>query len=574
MTLLNSLNNKELTIMSYNVQLLNIPLTNKVNFVARQNAVIDYINMLDNKYNIDVLVLNEVFTNETYNILTSDAMKKRFPYHTNVVGNTSEGKQKKKEEEEEEEKEKEEEEEEDEEEEEEEEEDEEEEEEEEEDEEKEEEEKEEKEEKNEEAREDNLRGELYKRLKYNEYNHKPSHKTVIENGTYIDDYVTMDAVNLNKNDNKCYNTNNFSSNNITDNNINYDAILPSTSNKDIINHKNKKKKNKNVNKNNVNNGYNNLHKNKRKILKVEKKENMYIERNGDVTNVTTEHDNSENTEYLITDDRKYINNMHKIYNDHKIDKKIKNINNITEKYNNGNLKKKKNKKGYSNFNTVSGRVRFYHVYNGGVMVLAKFKILHTHALVYSACKFPDAFSSKGAIYLQMQIGGKKVNIVATHLQAGETYEHEICRRQQLKELSGWLKTGAPSNLIEKGAPLFFVGDFNIKHDIDKNIFTYLLSGECLNSSVTSNSLDTTYDSALNDYCRHLEKDFKNKYKCTLDYIFVCNDSNVKTIVPQTAIQNSFKPLYIFKPFLGCIPLGGVYIHHPSDHFPIYAKFLI
>ncbi|GAB69214.1 sphingomyelin phosphodiesterase [Plasmodium cynomolgi strain B] len=210
----------------------------------------------------------------------------------------------------------------------------------------------------------------------------------------------------------------------------------------------------------------------------------------------------------------------------------------------------------------------------GVIVLSKHAFIHKHALIYNNCKFPDMFCKKGAIYLKCNINNKAVNVIATHLQAGDTREQQNCRWKQLKELSNWVYNGTPSLHIKKNEPLFFVGDFNIRYHIDKSFFDKVLSSGCLNSSVTKKALDTTYDSYLNDYCMHMEHDYSFKYNYTLDYILVNNDSDVKTLVPQTAIQKDYRPIQIIKSLLGFIPYKYTYIHHPSDHFPIYATFKI
>ncbi|VUZ99092.1 sphingomyelin phosphodiesterase, putative [Plasmodium vivax] len=250
--------------------------------------------------------------------------------------------------------------------------------------------------------------------------------------------------------------------------------------------------------------------------------------------------------------------------------------NVKEKKWEGKKKKKKknNQQNVTSFDSVSGKSKFYQVLNGGVIVLSKHAFMHKHALIYSNCKFPDMFCTKGAIYLKCCVNNKPVNVIATHLQAGDTSDQQNCRWKQLNELSNWVYNGAPSFHIKKNEPLFFVGDFNIRYHLDKSFFDRVLSSGCLNSSVTKKALETTYDSYLNDYCMHMERDYSFKYNYTLDYILVNNDSDVKTLVPQTAIQKDYRPIQIIKSLLGFIPYKCTYIHHPSDHFPIYATFKI
>ncbi|CRG97023.1 sphingomyelin phosphodiesterase, putative [Plasmodium gallinaceum] len=383
---LSTLEKGKLTIMSYNIQMLSIPFSIHLNSWMRRNAIIEYINVLDDLYNIDILVLNEVFTKKSYELLTSGEIKKRFPYHTNVVG---------------------------------------------------------------------------KKCKSNE----------------------------------CH-----------------DDIL-----------------------------YN-----------EEKDTLSYISRDS--------YKNEEDTCFIMQNENDNEINIQK-------EKLIKNIDNKNKKDISNNIE-------FSNFDTITGNAKFYQFFNGGVLVLSKHKILQKHALIYSCSTFPDMFCSKGAIYLKCEVNDKRINIIATHLQAGDKIKQQNSRMKQLNELSKWVYEGIPSHFIKKYEPLFFVGDLNIRYDVDKLYLEKVLSKTYLNSHVTKRSLETTFDSFLNDYCRYIENDYTYKYKYTLDYILVSNDSNIKIIVPQTAIQDNFRSLLFIKFFWGFIPYKTTYIHHPSDHFPIYATFQI
>ncbi|SOV79461.1 sphingomyelin phosphodiesterase, putative [Plasmodium sp. gorilla clade G3] len=381
----------KLTIMSYNIQMLSIPFSVHLNSWTRRNAIIDYICSLDDIYDIDILVLNEVFTKKCYKLLTSGKIKEKFPYHTNVIGRN------------------------------------------------------------------------YKR------------------------------------------------------HDNYNDSSSSTGQKEALS----------------------FH---------SSDTNINIESTRGISNYV-----SEQMEYIRKNKENPKNKLSKISED---------------------ISENSNSSYNSNFDTVTGKRKFFHFVNGGVIVLSKHKILHKHALIYSSGKFPDVFCSKGAIYLKCDVMNKKVNVVATHLQAGDNKEQQKCRWKQIDELSKWVYEGIPSTFIKKFESLFFVGDFNIRYNADRLFLDKVLSDNYLNSYVTKKSLDTTYDSFLNDYCRYIERDYNYKHKYTLDYILVANNSNVEIIVPQTSIQNYYKSLYFIKFFLGIIPYKTTYIHHPSDHFPIYATFLI
>lgn len=226
------------------------------------------------------------------------------------------------------------------------------------------------------------------------------------------------------------------------------------------------------------------------------------------------------------------------------------------------------------FMTTTNKRKLYHFFNGGVIVFSKHRILTTHALHYSNSDFPDSLSSKGAIYAKILIHQREVSIVATHLQAGEEKRNNLTRLQQIRELRDWVYEGPPSDFIRRAEPLFFVGDLNVRLPHDKVYLNIIKSKQYLDCHLTKDDLETTYDSSINDYCRYIERDYQLRYQYTLDYILVSNRCDVNVLVPQTAVQTRFKPLTFIKFLFSLIPYAVTKIHHPSDHFPIYAKFQI
>lgn len=423
---------QKLTIMNYNVQMMPNALTLALNTWVRKKAVIEYIIFLDNKYDIDILVLNEVFTSTILKILTSSAVVKKFPYFTNVIGNKLKSKKKKK----------------------------------------------------------NLR-----KIRNLHFTHaKDADK---ENGKRINHKTG-----------------------ITD-----ATILDAT----IVNETGVKRKKKSF-----------IHSDSGTIGLISKGEKRLIK--SIISETISLGDVWMNVDVLPTegDDETFIEGEPQV----------------------------------SDFLTITGKRKFYQVLNGGVIVLSKHKILTTHALLYSSKNCPDSLSSKGAIYAKILVHNKSVNVVATHLQAEEGPRYQLTRMKQIKELSEWVYSGIPSIYIEKKEPLFFVGDFNIPYHTEKSYIDWAIAKNNLNCKLTRTDLETTYDSALNDYCQYTLNDFSLKYQQTLDYICVSQESEVKVLVPQTAVQTQFKPMSYIRFLFYAIPYRTTKIHHPSDHFPIYASFLI
>ncbi|KJP88683.1 hypothetical protein AK88_01564 [Plasmodium fragile] len=560
----------KVTIMSYNVQMLSVPLSNKLNLSTRQNAVIDYICFLDDLYDIDILVLNEVFTKNCYDVLTKGKVKDKFPYHTNVIGSKCEESGR--------------------------------------------------------CSTSIVQVENGARAAPGDLNRKfvitkvaPSEVATLGEATPREQETSsLNSSDTNHNDQEEEDeTLNLDSSD-TDNREDSGCILSFHCGLE----RGKKIKGK-PNHHNLEAGTNSRggH-NDKEAQCSETDDEMAIQGEGQNVNLNSRDavgadklsDKSHTLQSTKGDSKKdgklsiqgsyradgnlrtrssyctdgnlstissnnaegaLTNAICDITSDAKtsISNSVRNGQNVKEQKGDDRNKKKQHNAA-SSFDSVSGKTKFYQILNGGVIVFSKHPIMQNHALIFSDCKFPDMFCTKGAIYLKCFVHNKPVNVIATHLQAGDTSDQQNCRWKQLNELSNWVYNGTPSFHIRKNEPLFFVGDLNIRYDLDKLFFEKVLSNGCLNSYVTKNALETTFDSYLNDYCMHMERDYSFIYKHTLDYILVSSDSDVKTLVPQTAIQKEYKPIKIIKSFLGFIPYKCIHMHHPSDHFPIYATFKI
>ncbi|SCM25632.1 sphingomyelin phosphodiesterase, putative [Plasmodium chabaudi adami] len=453
------------TIMSYNVQMIHVPLSRKINVGHRQKTLGKYICELDDIYNIDVLALNEVFTKQAYEMLTTGEIKKRFPYHTKILGDKTKSKLSD-------------------------------------------------EDDNDDEEDDDD----------DEYYNNDLFSKNIERD--IKEYISNDCCN-----DDIYNENEENK---------QECGCDDTESQNI--------------KNEIKNKKNCINSNSKLC-------------NGTNANNSLRGVNGNNITHSDSSIKNNINSINKLNNVNATKKEKDEINRKIASTDNKNCESCEEEN-----NKTNGDNMFRHFLNGGIIVLSKHKITHNHALIFENCKFPEMFSAKGAIYIKTNIENRSINIVTTHLQAGNSKGDEKCRRKQIDELSKWVYQGPPSEFIKKGEPLFFVGDFNIRYIKDEDFFKEVTSSKYLNCTVTNNTLETTYDSSINDYCEYAEDDFDHKYVDTLDYILVSKDSNVTTIIPQTAVQRGYKPISIFRTILCCIPYQSINIHHASDHFPIYATF--
>ncbi|VEV59308.1 sphingomyelin phosphodiesterase, putative [Plasmodium vinckei vinckei] len=494
--------------------MIQVPLSRKINLGYRQKPLGEYICELDDIYDIDVLALNEVFTKSAYEMFTTGEIRKRFPYYTKILGDKTKSKI------------------------------------------------------TDEAvsdddeEEDDLFSKHIERdikeyvsndcCNDDIYNENKENRHECE----CNDTESENSKNEIKNEKKCTNSNGKLCND-TETNANNSLREVDKNN---ITHSDKSIKN-NINSVNKLNNINGTNKEKDEInRKIASTDNKNCE--------SCEGENNKiNGNSMALSPSPILNNAK---DSMKKEKKEKNEKKKKEK-----KKKEKKKKKYKDpppFDSISGGLRFRHFLSGGIIILSKHEITQKHALIFENCKFPEMFSAKGAIYIKVNIKNRSINLVSTHLHSGNSKGDQKCRRKQIDELSKWVYQGPPSEFIKKGEPLFFVGDFNIRYIKDESFFKEVTSSKYLNCTVTNKTLETTFDSSINDYCEYGEDDYDHKYIDTLDYILVSNDSKVTTIIPQTAIQCGYKPISIFRTILCCIPYNNINIHHPSDHFPIYATF--
>lgn len=147
-------------------------------------------------------------------------------------------------------------------------------------------------------------------------------------------------------------------------------------------------------------------------------------------------------------------------------------------------------------------------------------------LAHDSKKLEPLDDYRTAIRVRINVGGKAVDIVDTHLAWQQ--DAQAVRARQIGDLLGWL----PND----GTPLIVMGDFNaVQEDAGLNVLT----GERFFSALPRGTVDTTLNPAKGHPLR------------VIDHIFV----EAAHFAPGTASR------------LGDTPTGGEY---PSDHFGVAA----
>jgi len=160
--------------------------------------------------------------------------------------------------------------------------------------------------------------------------------------------------------------------------------------------------------------------------------------------------------------------------------------------------------------------------NGGVMIFSKYPIKEIHELRYSDRTGIDRMSRKGALMAEIDVNGKLVQVVGTHLQA---FGVQSIMYSQYKELA----SGLLDPYTKAGVPQLICGDFNtlkslppklpvgISQSFVDRLARYQVLVETLRA--TDGDLEGkqqyTMDRPYNDLCVS-----RKEYRLLLDYAFL------------------------------------------------------
>lgn len=103
---------------------------------------------------------------------------------------------------------------------------------------------------------------------------------------------------------------------------------------------------------------------------------------------------------------------------------------------------------------AKGRTKF----NGGLSVLSKHPITHTHIQAFKSCQGSDCVMNKGFVHALIEVDrGHKLNVINTHLNSGFGQKNQDTRLEQVKEIMAYTKK---SPHIAQW-PTVLVGDLNV-----------------------------------------------------------------------------------------------------------------
>lgn len=95
--------------------------------------------------------------------------------------------------------------------------------------------------------------------------------------------------------------------------------------------------------------------------------------------------------------------------------------------------------------------------SSGIVVLSKFPLKFLGEVYYDECAIADCFASKAALLVELTlVGGSRVQILATHMQAGSKEKMVRVRTSQVAQIKSLL-----DEFMEPGVPQIVAGDLNI-----------------------------------------------------------------------------------------------------------------
>ncbi len=176
--------------------------------------------------------------------------------------------------------------------------------------------------------------------------------------------------------------------------------------------------------------------------------------------------------------------------------------------------------------------------NGGVMIFSKYPIRQVHQIRFKDRTGFDRLARKGAMLAEVEVKGKPIQVIGTHMQAFGTQEILYSQYQQLsKELL--------EPHCKDGVPQLICGDFNtlkslppklpsnISQDFIDRLPRYFKMLQILQAKdgTLEGDQQFTMDRPFNDLCKA-----RKEYRLLLDYVLIrSNSPNDYTIKRQVQI---------------------------------------
>ena len=101
--------------------------------------------------------------------------------------------------------------------------------------------------------------------------------------------------------------------------------------------------------------------------------------------------------------------------------------------------------------------------HSGVWIVSKYPITRQESITYQVKKGSDRFAKKGATFIEVNMNGKKFQVIGTHVQSGSAYQ--AVRDLQFKQLVDELA----NKYMDFNIPQFIGGDLNTDHKFTEDV---------------------------------------------------------------------------------------------------------
>jgi endonuclease/exonuclease/phosphatase family metal-dependent hydrolase len=152
--------------------------------------------------------------------------------------------------------------------------------------------------------------------------------------------------------------------------------------------------------------------------------------------------------------------------------------------------------------------KLWKAVNSGIVVMSRYPIVYAQGIIYDAAVGIDRTGQKGALLVELEVNGKAVQVVCTHLQSGSGKRSQAIRDRQYAQIYERLL----KPFERPGVPQILAGDLNTEQR-DSSRYKRMLCSLRMKDT-NPQSQDCSYDGAL---CELVSKS-EHPYREYIDYV--------------------------------------------------------
>jgi endonuclease/exonuclease/phosphatase family metal-dependent hydrolase len=163
--------------------------------------------------------------------------------------------------------------------------------------------------------------------------------------------------------------------------------------------------------------------------------------------------------------------------------------------------------------------------SSGILILSKYPIKELGTIDFKDCEKEDCFAKKGALLVEVEINGKTIQVLGTHLEAGGP---AYIKKNQYLEIAGLLEKNQRNSI-----PQLICGDFNTS-STNTELYPVMLSTLNATDGELIGEYKYSADHFINDMCPYDPND-----RSVIDYIFYKSNGLNNTSVTREIMRFTF-----------------------------------